>query len=324
MTQVYITIDTEYSAGMYQRLGPNCRHENFVKSILGRTPKGDAGIGYQMDVYERHGIKAVFYVDPMPALVWGVEAIADIISPIMARGHDVQLHLHSEWLAFAGDANPLGTRTGQNIKDFSREEQKTLLDYAARTLVAAGAPYPVAFRAGNYGANDDTLYALAELGIAYDSSHCPGIAIADCAISLPKSQYSPVHHCGMTEIPIGAIGSFGDMTRHAQITAITAQEMIAAIRFAQRHDVPNFTLVSHSFELMSRDRTQINRIVQRRFDTFCRMLAALPGAASVTFRDNPPAVNTPQNSQLILPHNVLRTGRRLMEQALSNQLYGAK
>jgi hypothetical protein len=324
MTQVYITIDTEYSAGMYQRLGPNCRHENFEKSILGRTPKGDAGIGYQMDVYERHGIKAVFYVDPMPALVWGVEAIADIISPIMARGHDVQLHLHSEWLAFAGDANPLGTRTGQNIKDFSREEQKTLLDYAARTLVAAGAPYPVAFRAGNYGANDDTLYALAELGIAYDSSHCPGIAIADCAISLPKTQYSPVHHCGMTEIPIGAIGSFGDMTRHAQITAITAQEMIAAIRFAQRHDVPNFTLVSHSFELMSRDRTQINRIVQRRFETFCRMLAALPGVASATFRDNPPAVNTPQNSRPILPHNVLRTGRRLIEQALSNQLYGAK
>ena len=324
MTHVYITIDTEYSAGMYARLGPNCRHENFEKSILGRTPNGDAGIGYQMDVYERYGIKAVFYVDPMPALVWGVEAISDIISPIMARGHDVQLHLHSEWLAFAGDANPLGTRTGQNIKDFSREEQKTLLDYAARTLVAAGAPYPVAFRAGNYGANDDTLYALAELGIAYDSSHCPGIAIADCAISLPKTQYSSVHHCGMTEIPIGAIGSFGDMTRHAQITAVTAQEMIAAIRFAQHHDVPDFTLVSHSFELMSRDRTQINLIVKRRFGTFCRMLATLPGAASATFRDNPPAVNTPQNSYLILPHNVLRTGRRLIEQALSNQLYGAK
>ena len=324
MTDVYITIDTEYSAGMYKRLGRACRQENFEKSIIGMTPQGDAGIGYQMDVFERHGLKAVFYVDPMPALVWGGEAIADIVSPILARGHDVQLHLHVEWLAFAGDANPLGNRTGQNIKDFARGEQKILLDYAARTLVAAGAPYPVAFRAGNYGANDDTLHALAELGIAYDSSHCPGIAVADCTISLPKIQYRAVRHCGITEIPIGAIGSFGGLTRHAQITALTAQEMISAIRFAQQHDVPDFTLVSHSFELMSRDRTQINRIVKRRFEKFCALLAALPDAPTATFRDNPPAVEAAHNPSPILPHNYVRTGRRMIEQALSNQLYGAK
>jgi hypothetical protein len=118
-----------------------------------------------MDVFERHGIKAVFFVDPMPALVWGTAAIEDVVGPIVVRGHDVQLHIHTEWLELAGDANPLGMRTGMNIKDFGVEEQCVLLDYARGVLIAAGAPGPVAFRAGNYGANDDTLRALAQLGI---------------------------------------------------------------------------------------------------------------------------------------------------------------
>src|SRR3546814_9494722 len=41
---------------------------------------------------------------------------------------------------------------------------------AADMLVRAGAPEPVAFRAGNFGANDDTLRALDALGFLFDSS----------------------------------------------------------------------------------------------------------------------------------------------------------
>ncbi|NVD27862.1 polysaccharide deacetylase family protein [Parasphingorhabdus flavimaris] len=324
MTDVFITIDTEYSAGIYDRLGFSCRAENFDKSILGRTPNGDVGISYQMDVFDRYGMKAVFFVDPMPALIWGVEAIADIVSPIIARGHDVQLHLHSEWLAFAGDANPLGSRTGQNMKDFSRDEQKRLLDFAARTLVEAGAPYPVAFRAGNYGANDDTLRALADLGLAYDTSHCPGIAAAECAIGLSKTQYRPVAHCGVMELPIGAIGAIGNKTRHAQITALSAAELISAIRFAHQQNLLYFTVVSHSFELMSRDRKRINKIIKKRFETFCRLFAAMPDVTTMTFNDDSLSIASSTIPSPVLPHNIMRTGARLAEQLLSNKLYGGK
>jgi hypothetical protein len=63
----------------------------------------------------------------MPALLWGVEAIADVIGPIVERGHDVQLHVHTEWLVLAGVDNPLGSRIGTNLKDFTFEEQCLLL-----------------------------------------------------------------------------------------------------------------------------------------------------------------------------------------------------
>jgi hypothetical protein len=324
MTNVYITIDTEYSSSLFRKLGPASRAENFDKSIRGKSPDGDAGISYQMDVFDRHGIKAVFFVDPMPALIWGVEAISDIVGPIVTRGHDVQLHLHSEWLEFAGQNNPVGNRTGKNIKDFHLEDQTILLDYARSALIAAGAPAPIAFRAGNYGANDDTLRALSALGITYDSSHCPGIANGDCAISLGPDDRAPMQHCGVIEVPAASIAARGTAQRHGQITALSAAEALAAVRHAQAHAVPGLHLVSHSFELMSRDRKRANRVVKRRFERLCAGLSALQGVATATYVTAPPRIQNGHYSAPILPHSWLRTLPRLGEQAISNFFAGDK
>ena len=322
MTALYITIDTEYSFGLARRMGGGGRAENFASAIIGTTPSGPLGIHYQMDRFDAHGIKAVFFVDPMPALVWGTEAIADIVGPIVARGHDVQLHLHSEWLEIAGSANPLGTRTGGNLRLFGFHDQCTLIDYARGVLTAAGAPAPVAFRAGNYGANDDTLRALAELGIAYDTSHCPGIAVSECEISLGPDDRQVQRHCGTIEVPIGCIAAPGGRLRHYQLTALTDGELLAALRHAVRAGQSQVTMVSHSFELLSRDRSRANRIVQRRFDRFCAGLAKVPGLTSATYAANLPEVDAV--SPTPLPHSQLRTLRRYAEQALGNALYGAK
>ncbi len=324
MTRVYITIDTEYSSGFAARESGSGRAENFRRSIACATPGGAVGIEYQLDVFDRFGLKAVFFVDPMPALLWGVEAVSDVVGPIVARGHDVQLHLHTEWLELAGSANPLGRRTGLNIKDFALEDQCQLLDHARSVLVAAGAPKPVAFRAGNYGANDDTLRALAEIGMTHDTSHCPGIAGSHCGIGLGTADRAPVERCGVTEVPIACIASRSGGLRHAQITALSATELLAAIRHARGAGSETFTLVSHSFELLSRDRTRVNRIVRRRFEQFCAGLAQLTGVTTGTYAHHPPCALPPSVSIPPLPHNPLRTGFRLAEQLLANALYGAK
>lgn len=320
MTRILITIDTEYDFGFTRRNGVASRQQNFARSIACDTPSGSVGVGYQMDMFDRHGLRAVFFVDPMPALVWGTAAIEDVVGPIVARGHDVQLHIHTEWLELAGSANPLGTRTGTNIKDFSFEEQCLLLDHARAALVAAGAPAPVAFRAGNYGANDDTLRALAHVGLTFDTSHCPGIMGSLCDISLSAQDRAPMRHCGVVEVPIGCIAAPGGGLRHAQLTALSAGEILAALSHAQGQDIADFTLVSHSFELLSRDRARINQVVRRRFEHLCAALGAR-GVASGIYHVAPP-VAAPRPVPA-LPHNPLRMGWRLAEQALSNALYGA-
>lgn len=324
MVALYITIDTEYEFGFTACFGRGSRADNFARSIRGATADGEAGIFYQMDVFDRLGLKAVFFVDPMPALLWGTGAIADVVEPVLARGHDVQLHLHTEWLALLGKANPLGKRTGSNMKDFTRDEQRVLLEVGIDQLMKAGAPRPVAFRAGNYGANDNTLRALADVGLSHDSSHPPGLAQSDCAIRLGPEHRRPLRRHGVIEVPIGCIAdAFGGL-RHAQITALSYRETVAALRHARQHDLASFTVVSHSFELLCRQRQRINRILQHRFERICEHVAQMQGVHTATFADLPPVPAKRVVDAPILAPAPLLNGTRIVEQVVANALYGRK
>lgn len=321
MLRFYLTIDTELSADHFSRFGRAGLEANLASSIWGRTAKGDFGIGHTMDVLERHGMRGVFFVDPLPALVWGTDVIKRIVHPIVDRGHDVQLHAHTEWLAFS-QRSPVGGRTGRNIGDFSLSDQRVILSLARDFLVAAGAPEPVAFRAGNYGANDDTLRALATIGISHDSSLTPGIARSDCAINLSADVIDPIEHCGVVEVPISAIEQRGGRRRHAQLTALSAREILAAVDHAASRGAQQFTLVSHSFELMCRQRRVLNCIVARRFEAMCRGLAARDQVRSGTYAAHPPCAVAAGARPTLLRGGVVQTALCNMEQAASNLMFG--
>ncbi|MEM7781337.1 MAG: hypothetical protein AAF697_13185 [Pseudomonadota bacterium] len=324
MTNVYITIDTEYSSGLVSDLSDQDRRDNFARSLACETPDGPGGITQKLEVFERYGIKAVFFVDPMPALVWGLAAIEDILAPIIEAGQDIQLHCHTEWIRIAGDASPLKVkRAGKNLFEFTFDEQCEILDFARETLMAAGAPSPLAFRAGNYGADDNTLRALAQLGLRYDSSHCPALPVGASRISLGPDTRDPVAYQGIIEVPVGSIGTLGGGQRHAQITALSLNEMRAAIEHARDQRRESFTLVTHSFELINRRKQQMNHIVRRRFEGLCKALSTMEAVRTANYRDDPPVVAVQSNPSEPLPASPLRTGYRYAEQLVSNTLYGA-
>lgn len=325
MLPVLITIDTEFSLALYRQGSGRERTFNFDRAIACRGKWGESGIFYQMDQLDRHGLKGVFFVDPMPALVWGQRAVDEVVQPILARGHGVQLHLHPEWLEFADrKIAPVGG-LGRNIRDFLLTDQRALLEYAIERLVEAGADRPIAFRAGNYGADDNTLRALSSLGLTYDSSFPAGIAASSCAISLPAGQLAPIRHHGITELPIGAIGAGSGALRHAQITALSRREMKEAIVHAADSGWPLFVLVSHSFELFDRTRGVPNWLVRRRFDKLCAWLETSSVARSARFVDLPELLQQPANRPerlAPLPHQPLRSALRMAEQYVVNKLHG--
>lgn len=314
-TTVLITVDTELSAGRQAR-GWSAR-DNFESSITGLCAAGAYGVGWQLDRLEAHGLRGVYFVDPMPALVHGEQIIADIVGPIVARGHEVQLHIHTEWLEWA-KAPPVSVR-GRNIGDFSRDDQRVLLSMARDLLVAAGAPHPAAFRAGNYGANDDTIAVLAELGFRWDASVNPAYLGRECRISADPGLIGPTPYRGLMLVPVSGLEDLPGRFRPAQICAISTGEMRAALRHAGRSSHPCFSIVTHSFEMLARDRQRPNAVVTRRFEAMCAAIAHDPNLQTGGFDGlDPRAVPA---SATRLRGSYVRTGVRLAEQAWATLRY---
>ncbi len=309
MPAVFLTIDTEF-AWRHHAAGLDAAtiHARSVE------PAG-VGLAAQLETLARHGLKATFFVDPMPALVHGPEWIAAMVAPVLAAGQEVQLHLHANWVgASAADR----TRHGRfELIDHDAPCQRALLGKAIDLLVAAGAPRPVAFRAGSYGADDVTLAALAALGIAYDSSHNGNHAPWPSAIGLPPERIAPVRHRGVTEVPVSLIEDRPGCWRNVQICALSTAEMRAALDHAVRADHAAVTIVGHSFELANRAGTAPNRIHVRRFEALCRELAARREELPTThFRDRP-ALPLDRDDRPLGP-SAWRRGWRQAEQAWSN------
>lgn len=319
MTALLITVDTELSASLQQRgLGLD---DNVRRSIWAETQGQAHGIGWQMDCLDRYGLKGVFFLDPMPALVHGTDFLKPVVEAIVGRGHEVQMHIHTEWLVWA-KASPVDDRQGRNIGDFSLADQTRLLGLAKNLLEDAGSPAITAFRAGNFGANDDTLRALAAIGVSWDSSVNPAYLGGECRITADRGQIAARHALGVIELPVSGISDRPGGFRPAQICAMSAAEMRAGLRHAaaQAHDA--FVVVTHSFELLSRDRQRPNAMVKTRFEALCREAAALPSVRGAGFNDLSPDIADKNHAGLtrVAPSR-LRTGLRQVQQAWATWRY---
>lgn len=320
VTQILITVDTELSALLHQR--GIALATNFASSINGECEDGLFGIGWQMDRMEAYGLKGVFFVDPLPSLVYGEAWLADVVGPIVARGHEVQLHIHTEWLAWA-DASPVGGRQGQNLADFGIADQRVLLSLAIDLLMRAGAPRPTAFRAGNYGADDNSLRALSELGLIWDSSvNAPYLGGA-CRIGVSAEQVGAVERHGIVELPVAGLNDRGGQVRPAQICALSVREMRDALGHAADNQHAAFVIVTHSFEMLSRDRKRANGAVITRFEAMCKAIADDSRLESAGFNDLDEVAlkRIPDPQPTRLGPNHLRSFARMAEQALATWRY---
>jgi len=266
MTSVFLTIDTEI-AWRHHAAGLDLP-TMFERSI---EPAG-VGVAYQLEQLNRYGLKACFFIDPMPAMVYGLEPFRRLVRTICDAGQEVQLHLHPNWTAAKrGDGGAAHARF--EMVEYDEQDQAALISGARDLLVAAGAPPPIAYRSGSYGANDATLRALRSQGLRYDSSHNGAEHPWPSLIDLPVRQIAPVVHQGVIEVPVTVIEDRPGSLRNFQICALSSGEMLAALDHAVDYDHAAVTIVSHSFELANRSGTRPNSVHVRRFEGLCAMLA---------------------------------------------------
>lgn len=267
-TGVLLSIDTEFTWRAHQD-GASWL-DNYARSI----EPGGVGIAYQLATLAKHDLKACFFVDPLPALLFGIDPIRCIVGAILQAGQEVQLHIHPMWTQ--ADRRVERTQPVRfEMSQFSEDEQLALILRAAELLREAGAPASIAFRAGSFAANADTLRAVRRAGLRIDSSHNGSLMPWPCETRLPTAAVAPLAAGPLVELPVSLLDEGNGKLRHLQIGAVSLAEMRAALIHAEGEGSPLVTLVGHSFELATRDGERANDIVRHRFDGLCGWLATM-------------------------------------------------
>lgn len=283
MLNVFLTIDTEiwpYSQDWPVKALPTNK-SSFTKEIdtyiYGITTQGDFGLPFQTNLFKEHGLRANYFVEPLFSDRVGASTLTDIVSLIQNHGHEVQLHLHTEWLSELSDPE-IPTQFKEFIHQFSLDEQIALIKKGTHNLRAAGAQNIQAFRAGSYGANLDTLHAILKNGILYDTSYNPCYLETDCNIRTNQLLLQPEEIDGIWEFPISYFQDYPGHRRHAQLCACSFHELKTALLDAWKAGWFSFVVVLHSFELVKNREDSLptlpDKISIERFQLLCDFLSS--------------------------------------------------
>lgn len=287
-TAVIVTIDAEIAphTSNWRRDGGRFA---LNRDVYGVTDRGERGLRYQLAILEQHHLKAVVFVEALSASVLGIDLLREIVELVRSRGHEVALHIHTEWLPYC-EHPLLGGRQGRHMADFPEGDQQQLIEQGLENLSRAGAGRIIALRAGNAGANLATLRAAQRSGIAIDSSYFAPHLKGACRLPSDQEVLHPTRLEGVIEVPISWFRDGFGRVRPAQLCAASIGEFEHLFVAARSQGWRVVTLLLHSFELVRRQPPERDQRVMRLHDyrlvRLCRLLAANSDRfVSTTFGD---------------------------------------
>ena len=270
---VYLTFDIEVWCNGWDNLD-GAFPASFERYVFGRSRHGDFALPKTLELLNRHGLKGVFFVEPLFAARFGIKYLSIIVELIRSAGQDVQLHLHPEWTNEA--LEPLIENCGtkrQHLTYYTLNEQTTLIAHGMRLLEAAGAERPTVFRSGSFAANHETFVALHQNGIFLDTSLNRCHAISGPEILDASDNRSALVVSGVTTYPVTIIKDGFGKDRPAQVGACGYAELSGAMLEANKSGMRDFVIVSHNFEMLRPGKSQPDWVVVQRFSRLCQFLA---------------------------------------------------
>ena len=312
---VFLTFDIEVWCSGWDDLDRSFPG-SFERYVYGRSPHGDYALPETLATLNRHGLKGVFFVEPLFATRFGMAHLETIVRLIREAGQEIQLHLHPEWTDEAIEPiikNCAAKR--QHLSYYTLDEQTALIACGKKMLEAAGSGPINAFRSGSFAANRDTFEALERNHILLDTSlnRCFEVSAPDLREVHSFDETFVTH--GVTTFPITVMKDGFGHDRPAQVGACSFGEMRDALLSAQRAGYRDFVVVSHNFEMLKPGTSAPDWIVVKRFEQLCRFLAEQSGQFCV--RGFGPDLQTPAlGAQPLSPPkaSTLSTARRYVEQ----------
>lgn len=270
--QILLTFDVEIWCAHWDRI----EHQfpaAFDRYVNGGSAAGEFALPKTLEILGRHHLHGIFFVECLFAARFGIDYLRRIVELIQGAGHEVQLHLHTEWTdEIVPSPVPAIPGKRQHLRQYSLEDQTRLIALGIELQQAAGAARPIAFRAGNMAANSDTFRALHVNGIRIDSSIDATVRDSASDIRQQADVYRPSYIDNVASYPIGVFRDGWGRERHAQVGACAVEELFQAIESADRLGWRQFVLLSHNFEMLQRRGHHPDRFVVRRFERLALFL----------------------------------------------------
>jgi SAM-dependent methyltransferase len=194
--RLMITIDVEA-----QPVRAESKHVD--RLIYGKFGEEEFGIGKMMSIAEKHGVKLVTFLDYVEECLYG-ESLLDVGRDIMRRGHDLQLHMHPEFLP-AEFFSDIGIRRLTHLDKAGSDLSCRFLDFVLQAHGKVSHTAPVAFRGGGYRFGPGILKSLKNAGILVNSSYNPTGKNQLVKIGAKKQFY---WDNGILELPISCLDNF--------------------------------------------------------------------------------------------------------------------
>ncbi len=234
MTNILITVDTE-------------AHRD-LSEFWGCSQKGSYGIEKICRIFNDFDIRATFFLDVGEITKWGEKELKAVTDCLKASGNEIQLHVHP---------NYLGDPSKYYFWQYALLKQSEIIREAKKIFEEIVGYSPQAFRAGSYGANDETLHALALAGISLDFSAY--FEKKNCKMLLPAGNCpnDVYYQSGVYEIPVSTFGLnlFGLRYRSkVDINSSATSELINVIELMTTNDYNPIIMFMHSFSLADRGR----------------------------------------------------------------------
>lgn len=312
---VFLTFDIEIWCNDWNALDERFPAA-FSRYVYGRSRAGDYALPKILEILNRHGLRGVFFVEPLFAARFGVEHLAELTALIRDAGQEVQMHLHPEWTdEIRPQVFPDKPFKRQHLIHYSREEQMELMQRGLSLLAAAGNPDINAFRAGSFAANADTLAAVKACDLEIDASLNMLYPYSGEDVRMEGDFYFPRQRDGLELLPMTIFRDGWGNLRHAQVGACGVAELCDAIESAADRNHSCFTILSHNFEMLRAGVNQPDRIVAARFEKLCRFLGQNRDSFPTVGLRSMPALHSTLTDATLIDVSRLATLQRFAGQA---------
>lgn len=265
MGRLFVTIDTEMDADVHWKKQEPMQ----FSSVLVGIPN------YFRPIWDKYNIYPIYFVSPE---VVENEQCCKVLKQEISKGAIIGAHLHPEYIE-PNRENICDIETEKFpcygcTTDIEREKIKNLKAAITKNLGVV----PKWYRAARFGADDDTIKMIGELGFKYDSSFTPGIDWSKAGGPSHKTvgirpytmaPYSitefPVTICGKR---LGILGKFLPekwlFYRWLRPTHMTYLEERSMIKELRKKGVKDLVMMFHSMEIMVKKTPYVrNKIMQK-------------------------------------------------------------